>query len=128
MTDFKLKQYEKLNNEISTTLAQIASIEKYSIIFSGSLIAWLISKHCSLPSFAFFIPVAMIALLGIVSYGMYKRIELIGEFIKKEYTESWEGYLSKNNSKVLINSRFVMWISHLVFTLAVAIYLMSRPM
>jgi len=156
MEEYKIKQYERLTKEISETLNQISSIEKYSIVFSGGIYTWIftnqssiskITNDCSIsvitnqiicPNLVFFIPCILIILLGIISYGMYKRIELIGEYIKVEYEDKvysnnseemnkntslgWESFLTRKNSKILISSRKAMWLLHFTGTLLVAIY------
>tara|TARA_R110000868_G_scaffold119310_6_gene316016 strand:- start:28614 stop:29045 length:432 start_codon:yes stop_codon:yes gene_type:complete len=138
MTEFCTKQYEKLTNEISETLGQIASIEYYAIIFSGGVYTWIFTKESIVPILAFFIPPLIVTLLGVVSYGMYNRLQLISEYIQIEYENKeypkedidfehsknmgWETFLNLKNSKILISSRKLMWIFHLLITLGLAIY------
>lgn len=140
--ELKLKEYEKLQNEIYLHLDQISSIEKYSITLSGGIFTWLIInyKAFELPEEAFFIPLVIVVLFGFLAQGLYRRINLIGRYIKTRYEDllmtdtssnlkfGWETYLEqslKGNNSLLISSRYVMWIFHVLINLTIAILAMN---
>lgn len=139
--DLKLKEYEKLQNEICLHLDQISSIEKYSITLSGGIFTWLITnKKIDLPEEAFFIPLVLVVLFGFLAQGLYRRINLIGRYIKTRYEDllmtdtssnvkfGWETYLEqslKGNNSLLISSRYLIWVSHILINLTIAILAMN---
>ena len=141
LTQLHLKEYDKLQNEISQTLAEIGSIEIFSVISSGTIFAWFLIHGNEMPhKMGFFLPAVLVVLFGLITLGLFNRIKLIGEYIKNNYEKlmnteqnpksefGWEHYLDKSLKKggsLLANGRLGMWIFHLFTDVGIAIFLAS---
>jgi hypothetical protein len=139
LTELHYKEYDKLQTEISQLLAEISSLEKFSVLSSGGVFSWLLTDGQS-PStkLGFFLPAILVGLFGLIAWGQFKRIKLIGAYIREKYEPllnegqdekysfGWERYLDKalgKNPSWLFSGRAGMWLIHFVTDLIIAIVL-----
>lgn len=132
-------EYDKLQTEINQTLSEISSLERFSLLTSGGIFAWLLTHEVEKgQSIAYFIPAILVFLFGVITWGHFKRIKLIADYIKSRYESlmklglpkesefGWETHLSNALGKqgsILANSRLFMWVLHLLFNLVIALIL-----
>lgn len=133
-------EYEKLQNEISQALSEIGELERFSLVSSGGIFAWLLTvkDFKGDEQIAYFLPSILSILFGIIAYGHFSRIKLIGKYIKEKYEIfmdleknqkikfGWETYLNGKQNKwgsLLANGRVLMWVLHILGATLFAIYL-----
>lgn len=129
LPDLHLKEYEKLQHEISDTMNEIGNLEKYAIAATGAIFPWvLIQLAGDLPPnlyyIACFLPLLITGLMGYRAYGLFERVKLMGEYIKTTYESlmgldsnpelrfGWERFLDTKIPTVgstMANSRVIMW-------------------
>ncbi len=140
LNEFHHKEYDKLQKEISQHLSEIGSLEKFSVVSSGTIFSWLLVNANSMPNkIGFFLPAILVLLFGLITYGLFQRIKLIGEYIKDKYEKllndgqnqkydfGWEKFLDKSLGKkpsLLFSGRFGMWVIHLLVDIGIAIVLL----
>lgn len=139
LTELHYKEYDKLQNEISQLLGEIGSLEKFSVVSSGAIFSWFLVNSDKIPNkIGFFLPAILVLLFGLIAFGLFKRVKLIGEYIKgnyekllnedqnQQYAFGWENYLDKSlrgKPSLLFSGRFGMWVIHLLTDIGIAIIL-----
>ncbi len=141
LNELHYKEYDKLQNEISQHLSEISSLERFSVISSGTIFSWLLVNIDidKMPDkFGFFLPAILVLLFGMITLGLFTRIKLIGGYIKDKYEKflneeqnqkygfGWEHYLDNSLGKkpsLLFSGRFGMWVVHLLTDIGIAIFL-----
>jgi hypothetical protein len=142
LNQFELKEYEKLQNEISQTLAEIGTLERFAITTSGGLFAWIFTddafndypKSC-------FLPALLVFLFGLIALGHFLRLGKIGRYIITYYEEpltlegtqtttiGWEKHLKaslKNWGSLIFYARYFMWLLLLAVNVGIAYYLYNK--
>ncbi|MBP9104381.1 MAG: hypothetical protein KBF82_10985 [Chitinophagaceae bacterium] len=139
LNELHYKEYDKLQKEILQLLGEIGSLEKFSVVSSGTIFSWLLVNADKIPNkIGFFFPAIIVLLFGLITFGLFKRIKLIGEYIKEKYEKflnegqnqkygfGWENYLDNSLGKqpsLLFSGRFGMWVIHLLIDVGIAIIL-----
>lgn len=139
LTQLHQKEYEKLQQEISQTMAEIGSLERFSLLTSGGIFTWLLThQRVSEHAVGYFLPAILVLLFGLITLGHFNRLKLMGRYIQEKYEVllnvdqaegtafGWETYLSKSLHKsgsLLANSRLLMWVLHLLGDLTIAFVL-----
>ena len=114
---FNLKEYEALRKEIDFVANEIKIFERYAVLASGAIWAWLVTQHNS--SFiAWFLPIVL-ALTGFLrNWGLRMHLRRLAEYIRKIEDDQlrgseiggWEKYLGNDQGlrRQLIN--YLVWI------------------
>ncbi len=139
LNELHFKEYNKLQNEISQLLGEIGSLEKFSVVSSGTIFSWFLVNADKMPNkIGFFLPAILVLLFGLIALGLFKRIKLIGEYIKEKYERflnedqnqkngfGWENYLHNSlgeKPSLLFSGRFGMWVIHLLVDVGIGIIL-----
>ncbi|PKK37847.1 hypothetical protein BWI96_05145 [Siphonobacter sp. SORGH_AS_0500] len=147
--EFLLKEYDKLNNEVSKLLEETRTREKYSLTVIAVIAAWIFTEIIKFPKdvnisrnnlipllkILSWIPVVITFLYGISVLLIYKNIKWIGEYLfeiekkfidgleyKKDKVFGWENYFNdKNRKSYFVNWSWVFWILQIAISVAIII-------
>lgn len=140
LEEIHLKEFEKLQNEIISILSEIGILERFSVVSSGGLFAWLLTHTEEIGQdgkIGYFLPSILVICFGLIVLGLFYRLKLIGKYIKDKYEKEmnfgenadmdfgWESNLEKslkNKGSLLANARSWMWIFLLIIDLSIAFY------
>ena len=140
LEEIHLKEFEKLQNEISAILSEIGTLERFSVVSSGGLFAWLLTHREEIGQdgkISYFLPAILVICFGLIALGLFNRLKLIGKYIKDRYEKEmnsgqndnmefgWENSLEKslkNKGSLLANARLWMWMFLLTIDLIIAFY------
>ena len=75
-------EYTALREEIATGLATIRAIETAVLGGTGALVAWLLANP-AIRTYAWLLPLALVAAAGARALVDYRSVRLVGEFIRR---------------------------------------------
>lgn len=126
--EFHLKEHQTLRNEISDSVKELRTIERYVIVGIGGVWVWLIT-HPGIPlaALAWWIPFVLAVAGAIRGLALTVVIKRAAEYIRliENKIERYEGLLGweawiKTRRKLVICSSIAFWIVLVVTTAFVA--------
>jgi hypothetical protein len=131
--EFHIEEYRTLRAEISELLNESRAIERYVLLGSGAVWAWLVTKNNSnLPLLSWWIPLFFSFFGAFRSYALWRAISRAGEYIrileeillKTDKVKGWETWISQSDRQAyLLISAKIYWSILLVITFIVPFWL-----
>src|SRR5581483_3126962 len=91
--EYNLKEFDALRSEIDDGISEARAFERYAVIASGALWAWLTTRPTA-PLLLWCLPL-LLALVGwLRTWGLYKHLGRIGSYIREiegNNLKGWEG-------------------------------------
>jgi hypothetical protein len=148
--NYLIKEYDKLNTEISNLLKEIHLRERYSLTILGLVAAWIFNEsitnnvdllkynsRCILIILGIVLFV-IILLFGISVLSLYRNIRWMGDYLRniedyflekerKEFEFGWEKHFKKiNKNNLFIGLATFFWIFCLAMDLLIIMLLYNR--
>jgi hypothetical protein len=129
--DFNKSEYDGLRREIELKLNEASALERYAVLGTSGVWAWL-ATHATSKAYQWFwfIPVVLTLLSFYRFRALEKEFGLFAEYLEslesRLKTEGWQTFLVKSENKTRRNSistsSEVFWITLLVATILVGAY------
>jgi hypothetical protein len=123
--DFHLKEFEGLRKEIEYSLNEFHSVQRYAILATGAVWAWLFTQNVTTWE-AWGIPLLFTILGAIRQVALFEQMKTISGYIRKlekKFCDTYLGYehfyrVERKNLKTAAYSNFLVWLILPVLTLA----------
>ena len=129
--DFYKSEYEGLRREIELTLNEARALERYAVIATSAVWAWLATNGTSEAyRWFWFIPIVVTALGVLRSKALEKEFGLFAEYLEsveeRNKTPGWQTFLAKpenaNRTHGISRTATVFWTALLIATILVGVY------
>jgi hypothetical protein len=101
---YNLKEFDALRSEIDDGISEARAFERYAVIASGALWAWLTTRS-NAPLLLWCLPLLLVLAGWLRSWGLYKHLGHIGSYLKQiednhltdwNGPQGWEKWLDKD--------------------------------
>lgn len=134
--NFHLIQFEALRKEIESCVEEIRIIERYALIGTGIVWAWLATNaQLNVPYVIWWIPL-LFSVFGLFrTVALATSVRRLARYIREKVeplfcdqgVEGWETYRWKNVTPSIKLSVYTFWVLHSIATIAVPLIVKFRP-
>jgi hypothetical protein len=90
---YNLKEFDALRSEIDDGISEARAFERYAVIASGALWAWLTTRS-NAPLLLWCLPLLLVLAGWLRSWGLYKHLGHMGSYLKQiedNHLKDWNG-------------------------------------
>jgi hypothetical protein len=136
-SDFLCEEYKTLRAEVIVRLKDYEALERHTVVACAAIVAWIAKGENNAMKWVWLVPVLVSSLAGLRAFGMYKRLQGLGIYLKKiedhfrlpEDAPGWEHFRARENTlqeNMISASAWALWIILNVATWTVAVVAIAQ--